>query len=244
MLKTRARDYAVAVVYNNLIGGQDELVFDGLSLIVGPTGDIVARGPAFEEALIVADLDVEAIRGIRRYNSDPDPGRAARRGDPSAGLHALDLAGRTDAPRCRPSPPPAPPGERGRGVPRARARHAGLRPEERLPGRRRGPERRRRLVARGVRRGRRARRRRGPRRHDVVRVHLRGQPPIRRRRSPEALGIRALDLPIDAIVNGVRSRAPRRVRRPAAPTSPRRTCRRGPAGISSWRSRTSSAGSC
>jgi NAD+ synthase (glutamine-hydrolysing) len=68
MLQTRARDYAVAVVYNNLVGGQDELVFDGLSVIVDATGRVVARGPAFEEALVVADLDIEAIRGIRRYN--------------------------------------------------------------------------------------------------------------------------------------------------------------------------------
>ncbi len=68
MLQTRARDYAVAVAYNNLVGGQDELVFDGLSVIVDAAGGVVARGPAFEEALVIADLDVEAIRGIRRYN--------------------------------------------------------------------------------------------------------------------------------------------------------------------------------
>ncbi|HYM91515.1 MAG TPA: NAD+ synthase [bacterium] len=68
MLQTRARDYAVAVAYNNLVGGQDELVFDGLSVIVDAAGHVVARGPAFEEALVIADLDVEAIRGIRRYN--------------------------------------------------------------------------------------------------------------------------------------------------------------------------------
>jgi NAD+ synthase (glutamine-hydrolysing) len=68
MLKTRARDYALAIAYTNLVGGQDELVFDGMSVIVDPLGDVVARGPAFDEALIVADLDIEAIRGIRRYN--------------------------------------------------------------------------------------------------------------------------------------------------------------------------------
>jgi NAD+ synthase (glutamine-hydrolysing) len=68
MLKTRARDYAVAVVYTNLVGGQDELLFDGMSMIVDPSGRIVARGPAFDEALVVADLDLESIRGLRRYN--------------------------------------------------------------------------------------------------------------------------------------------------------------------------------
>jgi NAD+ synthase (glutamine-hydrolysing) len=68
MLKTRARDYAIAIAYNNLVGGQDELLFDGLGVIVDPRGEVVARGPAFEEALVAVDLDIDAIRGIRRYN--------------------------------------------------------------------------------------------------------------------------------------------------------------------------------
>jgi NAD+ synthase (glutamine-hydrolysing) len=68
MLRTRARDYAVAIAYNNMVGGQDELLFDGLGFIVDGSGSVIARGPAFEEALIIADLDVEAIRGLRRYN--------------------------------------------------------------------------------------------------------------------------------------------------------------------------------
>jgi NAD+ synthase (glutamine-hydrolysing) len=73
MLKTRARDYAIAIAYNNLVGGQDELVFDGLGAIVDPTGEVVARGPAFEEALVAVDLDIDAIRGLRRYNSIRTP---------------------------------------------------------------------------------------------------------------------------------------------------------------------------
>jgi len=68
MLKTRARDYAIAIAYNNLVGGQDELLFDGLGVIVDAAGGVIARGPAFEEALVTVDLDVDAIRGIRRYN--------------------------------------------------------------------------------------------------------------------------------------------------------------------------------
>jgi NAD+ synthase (glutamine-hydrolysing) len=67
MIRTRARDYVLAVAYTNTVGGQDELVFDGMSLLVDPVGRIVARGPGFGEALIVADLDVE-VRGIRRCN--------------------------------------------------------------------------------------------------------------------------------------------------------------------------------
>ena len=68
MLMTRARDYAIALAYNNLVGGQDELLFDGLGVIVDAAGCVVARGPAFEEALIAVDLDVDAIRSMRRYN--------------------------------------------------------------------------------------------------------------------------------------------------------------------------------
>jgi NAD+ synthase (glutamine-hydrolysing) len=83
MLKTRARDYAIAIAYNNLVGGQDELIFDGLGVIIDAAGRVVARGPAFEEALIAVDLDVDAIRGIRRYNP-------IRTGDAlqSEGVHA------------------------------------------------------------------------------------------------------------------------------------------------------------
>ena len=68
MLKTRARDYAIAIAYNNLVGGQDELLFDGLGVVLDATGRVMARGPAFEEALVPVDLDIEAIRGVRRYN--------------------------------------------------------------------------------------------------------------------------------------------------------------------------------
>ena len=56
MLADRARENGVFLAYVNLVGGQDELVFDGASLIVGPSGDVTARGSQFEEDLIVADL--------------------------------------------------------------------------------------------------------------------------------------------------------------------------------------------
>ena len=56
MLADRVRENGVFVAYVNLVGGQDELVFDGASLIVGPSGDVIARGSQFEEDLIVADL--------------------------------------------------------------------------------------------------------------------------------------------------------------------------------------------
>src|SRR5262249_19408099 len=61
MLCTRAEDNAVALAYCNLIGGQDELVFDGNSLMINEAGHIVGRGKSFEEDLVVADINVERV---------------------------------------------------------------------------------------------------------------------------------------------------------------------------------------
>jgi NAD+ synthase (glutamine-hydrolysing) len=54
----RAREAQAALAYCNMIGGQDELVFDGDSILVSASGDLLARGPQFEEALIIADLEL------------------------------------------------------------------------------------------------------------------------------------------------------------------------------------------
>jgi NAD+ synthase (glutamine-hydrolysing) len=56
----RAREARAALAYANMVGGQDELVFDGDSILVTADGTLVARGPQFEEALVVADLDLPA----------------------------------------------------------------------------------------------------------------------------------------------------------------------------------------
>ena len=56
----RAREAKAALAYANMIGGQDELVFDGDSILVAADGALIARGPQFEEALVVADLDLPA----------------------------------------------------------------------------------------------------------------------------------------------------------------------------------------
>jgi len=63
----RAREAGAALAYANMIGGQDELVFDGDSILVAADGALVARGPQFSEALVVADLDLPAAR------RDPGP---------------------------------------------------------------------------------------------------------------------------------------------------------------------------
>jgi NAD+ synthase (glutamine-hydrolysing) len=65
MLATRARDNRVIVTYTNTVGGQDELIFDGNSVIVDQTGELVARAKGFEEDLLVADLNVDAVARAR-----------------------------------------------------------------------------------------------------------------------------------------------------------------------------------
>jgi len=69
MLATRASDSAAIVVHNNLVGGQDELVFDGNSLIINEKGELIARGKQFEEDFVVTDLDVESV--FRSQLHDP-----------------------------------------------------------------------------------------------------------------------------------------------------------------------------
>ena len=59
MVRQRARQYKAHIAYVNLVGGQDELVFDGHSLVVSPTGQILKRGNAFAEEVIFADIEVQ-----------------------------------------------------------------------------------------------------------------------------------------------------------------------------------------
>src|SRR6516165_3797481 len=70
----RAREAGAALAYCNLIGGQDELVFDGDSILVSATGELLARGPQFEEALIVADLDLPPAAGPAGSREPVDAG--------------------------------------------------------------------------------------------------------------------------------------------------------------------------
>ncbi|CAE6737794.1 MAG: NAD+ synthase [Nitrospira sp.] len=73
VLATRARENRVFVTYTNTVGGQDELVFDGCSVIVDQTGEIVARGKAFAQDLLVADLDVAAVGRARQGEGRKKP---------------------------------------------------------------------------------------------------------------------------------------------------------------------------
>src|SRR5437868_565717 len=68
MLVTRARDNSCFLAFCNLVGAQDELIFDGHSVVIDDQGDILARAPGFEECLLVVDVEPRAV--IARRLSD------------------------------------------------------------------------------------------------------------------------------------------------------------------------------
>ncbi|MBI1799515.1 MAG: NAD+ synthase [Candidatus Eisenbacteria bacterium] len=83
MLCTRAADNLAVVCYVNLVGGQDEIVYDGASLIVDEQGQVVAEGDMFAEDLILADLDFEAVFNARLHDPRLRKGRALDPGETS-----------------------------------------------------------------------------------------------------------------------------------------------------------------
>ena len=74
LVQRRAREAGAALAYCNLVGGQDELVFDGDSILVSASGEPLARGPQFEEALIVADLQLPPAQAGPAPGNVPGPG--------------------------------------------------------------------------------------------------------------------------------------------------------------------------
>jgi NAD+ synthase (glutamine-hydrolysing) len=65
MFITRARDNSCFVAFCNAVGGQDELIFDGHSCVLDDEGNVLARAPGFEEALLVVDIDPKEVVGRR-----------------------------------------------------------------------------------------------------------------------------------------------------------------------------------
>ncbi|HEX6950371.1 MAG TPA: NAD+ synthase [Nitrospira sp.] len=97
MLATRARDNRAIVTYTNTVGGQDELIFDGNSVVMDHTGEVVARAKGFVEDLLVVDLNVEAV--VRaRTPAGRKPALSRKAGLP---IDRLVLKGRPVARRTR-----------------------------------------------------------------------------------------------------------------------------------------------
>jgi len=86
MLVQRARDNLAAVAFCNLVGGQDELVFDGHSLVIDHEGSVIARARQFDEELLLATIDPESARGVRLR--DPRHRPAIRQSHPQAPMIA------------------------------------------------------------------------------------------------------------------------------------------------------------
>jgi NAD+ synthase (glutamine-hydrolysing) len=105
MLATRARDGLCAVAYCNLVGGQDELVFDGRSAVFGPDGSVLARAASFAEELLVVDVDLGAYLHERLRDSRLRRGRRRRVHPPVR----IELPLGSDRPLEAPpvAPPPA-----------------------------------------------------------------------------------------------------------------------------------------
>jgi NAD+ synthase (glutamine-hydrolysing) len=96
MLVTRARDTSSFLAFCNLVGGQDELVFDGHSVVLDDAGDVLARAPGFEEHLLLVDLEPtfavgRRLRDVRRRELE-----RSRESVPS--VEILDLGTRPDPP--------------------------------------------------------------------------------------------------------------------------------------------------
>ena len=87
MLATRAADDLVCLAFVNTVGGQDELVFDGHSFVFNEKGECVARGRAFEEDLVIADLDLDQVFRARLHDSR----RRKEKLRPDAGTRRISL---------------------------------------------------------------------------------------------------------------------------------------------------------
>ena len=99
MMATRAADASCALVYVNQVGGQDELVFDGGSMVFDAAGTLVARSPQFVEDLLVVDVEIEPV--YRKRLLDP-------RGRPSDALLPIDVAFGEEIPASDAPPAVAP----------------------------------------------------------------------------------------------------------------------------------------
>ena len=105
MLVVRARDNSCFVALVNAVGAQDELVFDGHSVVIDDEGEIVARAPGFEETLLV--VDVEPSEAVGRRLRDVRPRALARERDALPEPRVVELPAREER-RASVHPTPAP----------------------------------------------------------------------------------------------------------------------------------------
>jgi NAD+ synthase (glutamine-hydrolysing) len=89
MITTRAADHLCIVGFVNLVGGQDEIVFDGASMIVDQQGRMLASGALFAEDLLVADLDLDEVFNARLHDTRL---RTERAMEAESALPRIDLA--------------------------------------------------------------------------------------------------------------------------------------------------------
>ena len=240
MLVTRARDTSSFLAFCNLVGGQDELVFDGHSVVLDDAGEVVARAPGFEEHLLVVDVEPTSPSAAGSATSAGASSTAPARRVPA--VEILELA-RAPSHASRSTAPVGAVRARARAdAPRAHPRAARLRREERIRARRRRqspagstpPSRRRSAstpsapsacTASRCRRGSRPRAR--GRTHGAL---------------AENLGCDFREIPIEDVVEAFHERA-RTSRRAGLEGLRPRTSRRACAASCSWRSRTRTAGS-
>ena len=116
LVARRAREAGAALAYVNMMSGQDELVFDGDSIIVDAEGGLITRGPQFEETLLVADLDLPPARPVPDTTPAPDTPAEASDGTVMS-IHRVALPPRPAQPG--PLPPLAEPVISPRLAPRA-----------------------------------------------------------------------------------------------------------------------------
>ena len=98
MLVQRARDNLAAVLLCNTVGGQDELVFDGHSVALDQDGEVLARAPQFEEALLTCTLDPGAVDAARLRDPRHRDAVLAERSSGRAGPQMLGSFGVESAP--------------------------------------------------------------------------------------------------------------------------------------------------
>ena len=101
LVARRAREAGAALAYVNMMSGQDELVFDGDSIIVNAEGGLIARGPQFEETLLVADLDLPPARPVPDTTPAPDTPAEASDGTVMT-IHRVALPARPPQPGALP----------------------------------------------------------------------------------------------------------------------------------------------